>query len=350
MAVATRSASRPGVAHGAGSRTPVLSVPTRTDLPVHASAPPSLRDDQCLRLRPLARLVRRGPGRWEVAIGGATRELCGGTTDRVLPEIEAALAGDVDVSTAVSRLEARGVAADEARGSLELLYRWEILDDAAGYRGGSAANASAAQEHFFSLVSSRPVASQRAVGAYRVAVDGGDRAAEELRRVVRCVGFGLVADPGEADLVIHWSARLDDAAVRAVNRVCVERAQSLLAVGAAGTVGWVGPTVLPRDGACVECVLDAGGGELSLDADAPGGRGTPGASVVAHLAALEALRLAAPCLRPGLVGIWQRYDPGRHRLVAVEATRRPRCRVCGALSTRSPAAAFQVRGEPRDGS
>ncbi len=333
---------------------------------MHATSDTSLRDDQRLTLRPLARLARRGEARWEVAIGGATRELRGRATDRVLPAIEEALAGGADVATAVVRLAARGVAEEEARGSLQLLYRWEILDDADGYREAAEVTAeetveetvAAAQERFFSLVSSRPAECQRALRTFRVAVTGAGAAAAVVRAALEASGLARGhAGSGGADLVIHWGPRLGDPACRAVNRVCVERGAALLAAGATASGGWIGPTVLPRESACLECALEAGveGAAAATLGDAPGARdgGMPRAGsdrVVAHLAALEALRFAAPCLRPGLVGTWQRYDAQRHHLDVVEVVRRPRCRVCGALVDRAPGAAFQVRGEGRRGS
>lgn len=318
---------------------------------MRSDSPSSIRDDQILVVRPVARFARRAENDWAVAVGAVQRVLVGSSVERVLPELESVLDGRTDVASAAARLSARcGITVEVARASLARLYEWEILDHAGGYRRdavGPPRPGESAQTLFFALFSSRPFASQQRLAAYRAAIVSTRADRDRLGSALEDSGLGLVSvrDAGfdAADLVVAWGARLFDRELADLNRECVEKGVPLLVVTLGVASGWVGPLVLPGESACVVCALDW----IDRDAD-PDAKATPPGSplalVLAHLAALEVLRFAAPCLRPGAVGVRHHYDAATHRLHSVEVTRRPRCPRCGDLVRRSPAAAFQQQG------
>ncbi len=326
------------------------SIPRST----HEQAP--LQDEQTLVVRPVASLHRNANEEWAVSVGARRRVLRGQSADLVLPELPALLDGNRDVGRVVERLGALcGVSQEVARGCLERLYHWEILDDAAGYRppGQPGNNAEEeAHERFFALFSSRPLFNAETLGNTRVAVAAADPGAEALRS--RLVSTGLRAaahTPGrEADLVVSWGHSRFSPELDALNRACVASATPLLVAGAGPTAGDLGPLVMPRQSACVACVRDHFGAATSgWNKAVASGPLFAAESVAMHLVALEVLRFAAPCMRPSTVGVLRRYDAAAQQLVATQVLRRPRCSVCGQLTHHSPAIAFQERGVRADG-
>jgi bacteriocin biosynthesis cyclodehydratase domain-containing protein len=145
---------------------------------------------------------------------------------------------------------------------------------------------------------------------------------------------------GEFGAVIVGSEHRAQELMRDVNRVCVDHRVLFMPATLSGSIGFVGPLVVPRETACYECLIARENSNL-LNPESEGplrsavfrSRGYPGfhpamASVLGDFAAMELIKFTTDVV-PWHIGALFEINMLSPEMTTRRVLKLPRCAVCG---------------------
>ncbi len=329
-------------------------------------------------LRPAARCDRLDDGRTVVWLGGS-RQVIGGRSARIVPPLLARLREGAVADEVVEAL-CRGGGFDprEVHGVIGALWERGLLDEAERPEGDDLPAELAAQLRYLSLFTARPRAAASRIACARVRVVAFAALGRRLEAGLRRSGVGSVevlderapappaapapaataggeggeaGDPpwtalGGRSLEEPWMLRWNDA--------LVARGGRFLACAIQGASALIGPSVLPRESACLRCAVEA---ERRLRSSRPA---EPGAPIVppspcepvalldlaADLVVLELVKELAGVFGSSLAGRALVVEPAASQIELRPVLKLPRCPSCGRPATRAEVEAFPAPRPP----
>jgi ribosomal protein S12 methylthiotransferase accessory factor len=238
---------------------------------------------------------------------------------------------------------------------LQLLQARGLLQDAAEARLESGERARwDSQLRFLEHFVANAETAHATLRSAHVAVVGSGPVKSAVIDALRAVGVQTLTDLGPTpaldgsahqgvDLLLACHHGPADLPLQLVNRAALNRGLRWMRVGIAGTVGFMGPTVLPRQTACWACVQErrrandsaASGLPESIDEQTnhlDEGCLAPMLTALAGQAALEATRILAGFAAPMTIGRYYEMPASAPEFRPHTVLRVPRCAACGPSS------------------
>jgi bacteriocin biosynthesis cyclodehydratase domain-containing protein len=333
-----------------------------------ADSPIKSRHPSRLWVSPATTSAPLGVDRTLLWIGGI-RQIVEGRSARLIPKLLAQLRDGELAEVAIAAVaEADGCSTDEVARVLEVLWERGLVDEADGTSDDSAdpGNEIAAQNRYLSLFTSRPQRAHAALSGSTVDLFVIPELTTRLRELLTASGiarvrphasapatFEMPEGPhpftgGHAAVVVARS--LEEDWVLPCNDALVNDGRGFIAATVSGGGARIGPCVIPRESACLRCVLEA---ERRLVPRLPEGIVLPAAppaatepvallDLVAALITLEVVKSLTGLFLPSLANRQLLIEPASLAIESEALVKLPRCPSCGRAVRHAESEAFDT--------